>query len=373
LSEKKKPSGRRGPAGIAAADFTDEEILRAAESGGLLTLELEMSYACNLRCTYCYAEAGRGDSPVMKAAVISDVLAQARDLGARRIIILGGGEPLLYSGFRPLVDEIVGMEMSVELFTNATLVDAEMARFLHDRGVAVVAKRNSADKAVQDRLAGVEGAYELIEKGIAALFEAGYPGDGRVLGVQTVICRDNLHEIPSLWRWARERNVEPYFETLTMQGRATEGGLAVSAGRARKVFETLAEIDREEFGIEWTPKPPIAARSCKRHLHSILVRADGGVAPCVGVDIAVGNVHRDRLADVIAASPVIRDLRHIRTRIKGACASCSLGSECYGCRGNAYQMTGDYLAADPFCWLCGDNPDSEDRAGEAAEDSARIG
>jgi MoaA/NifB/PqqE/SkfB family radical SAM enzyme len=35
---------------------------------------------------------------------------------------------------------------------------------------------------------------------------------------------------------------------------------------------------------------------------------------------------------------------------KGPCANCDLADGCYGCRGTAFQVTGDYLASDPLCW-----------------------
>ena len=39
-----------------------------------------------------------------------------------------------------------------------------------------------------------------------------------------------------------------------------------------------------------------------------------------------------------------------REMIKGECRDCDKAEECYGCRGAAYQLTGDYLASDPTCW-----------------------
>ena len=43
-------------------------------------------------------------------------------------------------------------------------------------------------------------------------------------------------------------------------------------------------------------------------------------------------------------------LRNVRSHIKGACAQCDLLPDCYGCRGLAYHVTGDFLASDPLCW-----------------------
>ncbi|HWU39191.1 MAG TPA: SPASM domain-containing protein, partial [Candidatus Acidoferrum sp.] len=103
--------------------------------------------------------------------------------------------------------------------------------------------------------------------------------------------------------------------------------------------------------LHWTPKPPIAGFTCRRHLYSCLVNSQGVVQPCTGVDLPVGNVREKPLATILRESKVIRDLRRVYQRIDSGCRVCEFEGECYGCRGNAYQITGDYLAADPACWL----------------------
>ncbi len=352
MPENKHPAGKSllRPPGLAGQDFSEHEIRAAADSARLLTVELEMTNACNLRCIYCYADAGESRRDEMTRSEISSALRQAADAGARRVVILGGGEPLVYGDFNSLVDEIIGLGLSVSVFTNGTLITPSVARFLYERRVTVVIKRNSLRDDVQDRLAGVPGASLLISAGLSALIAAGYPGEEAVLGIQTVICSDNLPEIEQLWRWARDRRIQPYFESLTMQGRAQGSHLQLSSGEIRKIFERLSSIDAQEYGIQWTPRPPIAGASCRRHLYSVLIKANGDICPCVGVNIPVGNIRTARLADVLKDSSVLQDLRGVYARIKEPCRSCDQLGECYGCRGNAYQLTGDYLAGDPDCW-----------------------
>ena len=72
--------------------------------------------------------------------------------------------------------------------------------------------------------------------------------------------------------------------------------------------------------------------------------------PCVGVTIPVGNIREEKLRDIIRDSEVIQDLRDYRHTIKGPCHTCEKADHCYGCRGAAYRLTGDYLASDPLCW-----------------------
>jgi radical SAM protein with 4Fe4S-binding SPASM domain len=166
------------------------------------------------------------------------------------------------------------------------------------------------------------------------------------------LSRQNLAELPRLWREARREGIHPYVEKMTVQGRARENRhLLVSREEMRRLYEELARIDREEFARHWEVRPPLAGATCNRHLYSCTVTTTGDVIPCPGVDLVLGNIKRTPLAAILAHSPVVRDLRDIYARIKGPCRSCKHNGRCYGCRGNAYQLTGDYLASDPSCWL----------------------
>ncbi|MFU8818405.1 MAG: radical SAM protein [Desulfurivibrio sp.] len=333
-------------------EFTLQEIARARGNNGLLSLELELSRACNIRCVYCYAASGLPLANELTAAEIENVVDQALELGIKKVIVLGGGEPLFYPRIFEVIDYILSKGLKVDIFTNGTLITPEIAQLLARSGVAVVIKMNSRDAAVQDYLAGRPGTFAGIEKGLAALLAAGYPDEGHLLGIQTIICRQNYQELPDLWRWARSRKIIPYVEMMTLQGRASEHPeLAVPMAEIKALFEKLAQIDAEEFGRDWTPHPPLAASQCSRHEYSCTVTSIGEVHPCPGVNLPAGNIRDQSLADILSGSKIIQDLRNIRTTIKGKCSGCDHNTSCYGCRGHAYQVTGDYLAEDPLCWL----------------------
>ncbi|MBP5509891.1 MAG: SPASM domain-containing protein [Kiritimatiellae bacterium] len=106
------------------------------------------------------------------------------------------------------------------------------------------------------------------------------------------------------------------------------------------------------------------ACSCERHDCPLIregccyLTPDGSVFPCPRTKIVLGNVRETSLDEIVAESEVLDDLRHPGERIKEACASCTDFPACCGCRGNAYEQTGDYLAADPFC------PRNKDKAGK---------
>ncbi len=331
-------------------EFTDHEIREAVAAGRLLSMEIEFSRICNFRCSYCYVEGQGKPKSELSRSEIRDVILQAKNLGAKKIIILGG-EPSIYPHLVEMIEFLGREKLEIEMFTNGSGVDIELASILARERVRVALKLNSWDEEIQDHLAGKKGAYRIIQKALRSLKEAGYPSKDLFLAISTVICRQNIGELPAMWRWLRQEGIEPYFEVLTPQAKGLANTwLTVSPSELKKLFMQLADMDKEEFGRHWTPQPPLVGNRCMRHQVSCVTTATGDVMPCVGVDIAVGNIRDNSLADIVNNSEVINNLKKYRELIKGPCRSCEKAAECYGCRGAAYQLTGDYLASDPTCW-----------------------
>jgi radical SAM protein with 4Fe4S-binding SPASM domain len=326
----------RCPRQIADSEFTSEEIREAVKSRRLLALEVELSGACDFRRAYRHAGERPSPEEELSQREVCDVILQGKDLGARKISLFGG-EPTSDSDLLEVVRFIRFQGLEVEMFTNGSRLTAELARQLFEERVTVVLKMDTFDESIQDVLTGKYAAFEPIQRAFHSLKDAGYPSGEAFLGVGTVICRQNIDELPTMWRWLRDRDILPYFQIMMPQGNAGEN-------------EWL-------YGESWNPQPPLVGSGCMRHKFSCRVCSQGDVVACVGVNIPIGNIREQKLCDIINDSEVLEDLRdHIET-IKGPCRSCEKAEICYGCRGSAYQLTGDYLASDPLCWRNADRKD----------------
>ncbi len=329
--------------------FSLAEIEEAAKANRILSMEIEFSLLCNYRCPYCYVTNNGVPGNEMTLDEIHDILTQARDLGARKIVILGG-EPLMFPEIFPTIEFINNLGMQVELFSNGALITLECAQHLYNAGVATVVKLNSFNARVQEELTGVKNALPKALQAIRHLHQAGYPDAEHPLAVSSVLTTLNIDDAPALWRWLREHSVEPYFEIITPQGKAMDNRhLMPDSRRLQATFEEIAAIDRE-YGYNWEPQPPLVGERCMRHLYSCLISSTGKVFPCVGIPEAIGDIRQNSLRDILHASELISNLKNHLKLIKGPCHSCEKKAECYGCRGAAYQLTGDYLASDPLCW-----------------------
>lgn len=342
-------------------EFSPQEIETARQNNRLLSMEIEFSLRCNFQCPYCYVPEDVYFKDELTPEEICDVILQAKNLGAQKIIILGG-EPSIYPQIKAMIRFIRGNDMTVEMFTNGSGITAEFARELFAQNVRVVLKMNTFQEELQDQLTGKKGAYHIIHTALKHLKQAGYPSENGFLAVSTIICRQNIDELPALWQWLRDQHIAPYFEIMTPQSKAKRNTwLEVGLPELKDFFTRIAAIDKERYGLTWTPQPPLVGNKCLRHQFSCVVTSKGDVFPCVGVTLPLGNIRARKLAEILQDSDVLAKLKDYRHSIKGSCASCGQADECYGCRGSAFQLTGDYLASDPLCWRNeGIRPKAED-------------
>ena len=353
---EKIPSGAEP--GCFGFDFTDEDIRQAVEQGKLLSAEVELTRACNYQCNYCYAADPDGVdlSNELTLTEILDLLEQIAAMGARKVVLLGG-EPLLYPDLETVMDRIQALGMTTEIFTNGSLVTPGMAEMLVKYPARVVVKLNTLSAELHDKFTGIPNSLKYSQDAIRNLQKAGYSKLKGMLGISSVIATWNINEIETMRRLCREQDILPYFEVITPQGRIQDNqDLLPDAQTLYDIFCKMAAIDKE-YGLEWEPQPPLAGGKCFRQQYSCVVRSDGSVIPCVGVTVEIGNIRQTPLKTILSESLTLYHLKNYRKFIKGPCSVCDKAEHCYGCRGAAYQVTGDYLASDPTCWRNADKLD----------------
>ena len=353
--------------------------------GRLESMSLEFGTRhCGMQCPYCYVGGGRPQPrsarrkrKPLTVAELLDVVDQAVELGLGGVGFIGPYEPLQEPEFTEIVVRLRARGLRVTVFTKGQCITEELAEILSNNDVTLGITVHALHGAIHDQLTGVDGSYRRMMQGIRTLLQRGYDTKRQRILIQSVVLQPNIAELLSVWRWARERGFTPFIERLTVQGaaRAHMPELSVTPEELCELFHRICAMDRAEFGRAWSPHPPWIGESCTRHLNGCHLTVDGYVQPCTGVDIPLGNVRDVGLADILRESFVLRELRDIQQTIQGACRNCVFSASCYGCRGQAYQLTGDYLAADPCCWhnpaRC-DEACSMAQACRGAKDEARC-
>ena len=147
---------------------------------------LDLVGRCNLNCTFC-----RDHSPYLKHkreawrdmemdyALAVRLIDEAVRGGASLIPLLGAGEPLLYSRFDDIVQQIKPLPVDFEIFTNGLLLNRDKAQRLADASRGRV--HFSISAATEDtyrkfRPFTREGQLSRVEENIATLASLRKPG-----------------------------------------------------------------------------------------------------------------------------------------------------------------------------------------------------
>jgi radical SAM protein with 4Fe4S-binding SPASM domain len=169
----------------------------------LRSLKVKLISTCNLRCGMCrYWRIPRRSLPL---DVVRAVLDSAAGLGCRKVH-LSGGEVTLYEPLPAVIRHAARLGMRVNLTTNGVLVDKERARSwldgeLHGASFSI----DGARAETHDAIRGVAGAFKQTVKGIRVLRREILRRVSRTrIRINTVLQRDNLHELPDLHRLAAE-------------------------------------------------------------------------------------------------------------------------------------------------------------------------
>jgi len=342
---------------LIGLDFSKEQIENCINNNSILRISFALSKKCNLKCPFCYANECY---PLPKNNVeeeisfdkIKEVIIQAKEMGAK-VITLVGGEPLIYPKIKEVISFIDSNNLIPLIFTNGTIMSQELADFLYKHKASLIVKFNSLDDPdIQNEMVGnIPGTFEKMQKTISILQKTGFNKTNPTrLAIETVISKTNLLQIPKIFRFARKNNIYPYIELITPSGRGKGYPNILTKQEAKEIFYKLLEIDKSEFGYSWIPRPPQVAATCKFYFTAVYINSDGKVRPCATVNIELGNLKKEKLSEILEKSET-KKIRDIRKNIRGKCRTCSYHLDCYGCRGTAFNATGDIFNEDPICWI----------------------
>lgn len=356
-------TGLSAPPILLGYSYDAQEAYKARDLNKLLAIRVETNTSCNLRCRYCYAQSGGHPKKELDFDTLRKIILQAHDLGVRSVVVIGGGEPTLYPKFRDLIAFIDALSIVPVVFSNSVLVTKDLARFLYAHNASVMGKLDSLRPELQDFLAGQNGAFTSIHRGLHNLMDSGFTDTADSshlrLGVSFVSNKLNVDEIEEIWQFCREHSIFPNMEILTPTGRAKENLLDKTLEREEiKDYKLkFLEIDRESYGFDWLPYTPLVASGCLQHLYSLYITIDGDVRPCAPTKfdehpafevngVYPYNVLRKSLREIYD-SELFTYVRHIDSYLEGKCRNCEHLNECIGCRGYAYSV-GINNGKDPY-------------------------
>ncbi|MDT8341847.1 MAG: TIGR04053 family radical SAM/SPASM domain-containing protein [Longimicrobiales bacterium] len=369
------PGGSRGGGGRAPyfPDFDQAPFL----------VIWETTQACDLACKHCRAEAQPDRHPdELSTEEAKRMLDDIRRFGPI-IFVFSGGDALKRPDIVELTEYGAGLGLRMAITPATTpLCTREKLEALKAAGMSRLAvSLDGPDAAVHDEFRQVEGSFA---HGLRILRTAREVGMSTQ--VNTVVARHNVDDFRVMADLLTDLGIvfwEVFF--LVPMGRARPEDVAGSEA-FEKVFHDLYDLAKTvPFDIKATAAPQYARIVLQRKkaemrqgrrgeasdiltdgaAHSLkdgigrargvndgdgflFVSHTGDLFPSGFLPLSAGSLRTDDLVDVYRHSELFTSLRD-KSRLKGKCFVCEYRPVCSGSRARAYAVTGDPLAAEPYC------------------------
>lgn len=335
--------------------FSDT-IKRSWNGNHLMSVLVELTYACNLDCSFCYNDLSL-EGERLSLAQYRELLEDLASLSALNLT-LSGGEPLAHPQFYEIGRYARQLGFVVRLKSNGHALKENVARRIRDEvdPFIIEVSLHGAKPATHDRQTRVPGSFERLVGNIRTMKTLGLrvkansvltTWNENELEAMFVLCetlevplqidpevkpRDDGDTSP-LGITASAAGLASYKRALARQHEADQtttdrlGSLVASARR-----ETMTETDKH----------------CGAGSNNLTVDPYGNVLPCVQWRIPVGNLHERRVTEIWAESIALREVRQITKAARRMLADLGdPGLLANFCPGAAHTYSGDPLAMYP--------------------------
>ena len=331
----------------------------------------ELTRSCNLACVHCRASAEYG--PYEGELLTQEVFRVMDDIASfsKPVIILTGGEPLLRPDIFDLASYGSGKGFRMVMATNGTLFNEEIIRKMKASGIQRISISIDGPTAeAHDAFRKVKGSFEGSLRGIEMAKKGGIE-----FQINTTITQANLHLIPEILRLAvglgaaalhifllvptgrgkqlkdQEISALDYEKTLHwFYEQIDKVPLQLKATCAPHYYRILRQQAKKE-GKKVTPKThglDAMTRGCLGGISFCFISHVGQVQPCGYLELDCGNVREKPFQEIWMKSEVFQNLRNT-DGYRGKCGRCEFRKVCGGCRARAYELSGEYMAEEPYC------------------------
>ena len=316
----------------------------ARRQNKVLNASIELLSACNCKCIHCYHNEHMQGGLSFEQYI--SVIDQLKNEGVFDIQ-LTGGEIFLRSDLLEIIDYIFNKHISIEIFTNATLIPEDIAKKLVRKIKTCYVSIYGYTKEIYEAVTQTEGSFNSFLDGVNLLLKYNIPVQFNV-----VVLKENYHEMNDMIDFCSKKlhcqkndsRIRVSFNVLPQKN-----GCDNNVAHAINGVDFINGIDTLYFG-NTPPKysemivntPNLEVAPCRAGNWSINITASGDVTPCMCFPLVFGNVH-DRSISEILSGEISKKHRSINVANIEGCSSCELINFCSLCIGQIYTISGSYM------------------------------
>lgn len=290
-----------------------ELISLAWENHVLLNLMLELTYACDLRCSFCYNDRTRRGRP-LTLEKYRELLADARRLGSL-YLTLTGGEPTLHKDFFSIGQFAKEQGYSIRIKSHGAYPDGGIIRKIKSEidpfGMDI--SIHGADAATHDALTRVPGSFDRLIKNLEMLNRVGLR-----TSLRCVITRLNQWQLEEILKIGETFGMPVQFTaevTARDDGDPSPFDLAPDFEGVVHYFSMIANMRDEKMDfvdMDATDRYRsllVTRYNCGAGTGSLTVDPYGDVLPCVAWRRPLGSLWNLSVREIWEGSDLLSGIR----------------------------------------------------------------
>ena len=327
---------------------------------------LEITAACNLRCRHCIVAAGAKLKGELTTERWLQLIHEMAEFGVENIAF-SGGEPLIHPDFHRLVEKARSEGMTIQVATNGTLITPETALWLREVDAEVQVSLDGSRPEIHDYMRAGHEAFAHAIAGIKSLVEAGHK-----VTVGTVVTTINQEDISAIVELVEELGVSSFrLIPFVPAGRGEHyANMEVAPAEMKKITQYLHDLRSKtrlniavmEFEDMLNGKrcaePVNLSRGlgCSGAVTYATITPTGELLPCHFFEgVRADSVASNSFAEVWNRSRFLNYFRQLTVAdLHGKCRQCQWLGQCGGsCRATNFAK-GDFLGSNYACWITQD-------------------
>lgn len=322
----------------------------------------ELSPICNMDCKMCYVKMTKSEvEKVGRLRTVEEwisIAEEAKDAGMLFLLITGG-EPLLYKGFKELYLKLVKMGLIISINTNATLIDEEMADFFAKYPPSRLnITLYGGSNETYERLCGNPNGFTQVTRAIKYLKERNI-----LVKLNASITPYNKDDIELIYKFAEENELyvqfgcymfppvrrdnsaigkgdrfstrDAAFYSVQIDKLRMEKETFIKRAKAMKegvVLKNDVPMDEQCEKIEGDPI------GCRAGKSSFWLSWDGKIYPCGMMNSIASNPFD--IGFINSWNVILEETKKIR--LYSGCTDCKYKEICSSCAASIYTETGNF-------------------------------
>jgi radical SAM protein with 4Fe4S-binding SPASM domain len=305
-----------------------------------VTVTFEVTRRCNYECAHCYQEHGEQDE--LSTEEVKDVLRQLAEAGVLFLTLMGGEYFM-----RRDADEILRyaheLGFALRLKTTGHHISEKRADLLASlRPLQVEISVYGAKPAAHEHITRQPGSWKRSLRAAELLIARKVPVE-----LKCPVMEDNVAELAALTELAASIGATYSFDpkiTAIQDGDVTPVAMRMSGETLQRFYsEDFADFLDESYR-DYDPQEPLRPlhhTPCKAGQQACAITPEGLVWPCNALPLEVGDLRKQRFAEIWADSEPLEEVRDLRWAKISECNRCELRSYCQRCHGMALIEEGD--------------------------------